>query len=76
MAAHKYILAYGSTYFSRLFADQDQDIDSSESISKVSMPAVIADNGTSILDLTEVVDYDLFNMLMQYLYQNRDEAEA
>ena len=32
------------------------------------MPEVIDDNGTSILDLTDIIDYDLFRMLMQYVY--------
>lgn len=75
LAAHKYILAYGSEYFSKIFTDPDES-SSSENTGKISnKPEVLIDDkGTAIVDLTDIIDYDVFHILVQYLYTGTCDA--
>eukprot|EP00057_Strongylocentrotus_purpuratus_P003160 XP_003726055.1 PREDICTED: inhibitor of Bruton tyrosine kinase [Strongylocentrotus purpuratus] len=75
LAAHKYILAYGSEYFSKIFTDPDES-SSSENNGKISnKPEILIDDeGTAIVDLTDIIDYDIFQILVQYLYTGTCDA--
>ncbi|XP_071480582.1 inhibitor of Bruton tyrosine kinase-like [Diadema antillarum] len=69
IAAHSYILAHGSDYFGRLFADTSESDDLKENSGRLShRPPVIEESGTTIVDLTGIVDYNIFHLLMQYAY--------
>ncbi|XP_063954638.1 inhibitor of Bruton tyrosine kinase-like [Lytechinus pictus] len=74
IAAHKYILAHGSEYFNKIFTDPDES--SSENTGKISnKPEVVVDDeGTTIIDLSDIIDHDVFHVLMQYMYTGTCDA--
>lgn len=70
LAAHKYILASGSDYFRKIFTPKSEDdsVSPTDEGKAINKPDVIDDEGTAVIDLSDVVNYDIFCILVQYVY--------